>query len=277
MLSTRYYLEKHFYMIAMILVLIGALNWGFIALFQLDLVKKIFPKCMQTIVYILVALSAVYLAIQRDAYLPFLGESVFPANLLNERVPTKFNLQVPVQVDPNSYVVYWASTEPGTNTTSTSTPNWKVAYDQYQNSGIVRANANGLAVLKLNCPQRYTVGLINHTLYKHVHYRVAKDYVWLSRVMTVNVEKQCEGFANANANANINEGFSAITNFDGSGNYHTLDFTAPNLPDTADYAKEDKMPMLDNQPEESENYENKYNHNKKKNPLRDENFLVYSN
>lgn len=255
-------------MLAIILVLIGAINWGFIALFQIDLVKKLFPRCTQTLIYILVAIAAVYLAIQRDTYLPFLGESVFPANLLTERVPTKFNLQVPVQVAPNSYVVYWASTEPGTGA---ETPNWKMAYDQYQNSGIVRSNEQGLATLKLNCPQRYTVGLFNNTLYKHVHYRVAKDNIWLSRVMTVNVEKQCEGFAN------INEGFSAFSNFDGSGNFHTLDFTTPNLPDTAEYAKEDKMPMLDNQPEESENYENKYNHNKKKNPLRDENFLAYSN
>ena len=265
MLTTRDYISKHLHMIAIILVLIGAINWGSVALFQLDLVKKLFPKCLQFVVYILVAIAAVYLAVQRDTYLPFLGESVFPANLLTERVPTKYNLQVPVQVTPNSYVVYWASTEPNKN--DIETPNWKAAYDQYQNSGIVRSNEQGLATLKLNCPKRYTVGLMNRTLYKHVHYRVAKDNIWLSSVKTVNVEKQCEGFANINTN----EGFSAFSNFDGSGDYHTLDFTTPNMPDTADYLPDAKMPMLDGQPEDE--YDNDIN----KKPKHDENFLAYSN
>lgn len=264
MLTIRDYIFKHLHMLAIILVLIGAINWGFVALFQIDLVKKLFPKCLQFIVYILVALAAIYLAVQRDTYLPFLGDSIFPANLLTERVPTKYNLQVPVQVAPNSFVVYWASTEPGTSATSIGTPNWKAAYDQYQNSGIVRSNERGLATLKLNCPQRYTVGLLNRTLYKHVHYRVAKNNIWLSAVKTVNVEKQCEGFANM-------EGFSAFSNFDGSGDYHTLDFTTPNMPDTADYLPDAKMPMLDGQPEDE------YDSDKNKKPKRDENFLAYSN
>jgi uncharacterized membrane protein YuzA (DUF378 family) len=224
--STHFYWLKHLYMLCIILVLVGALNWGFIALFNIDLVKFIMPRSLVTVVYLLVATAALYLAVQRDTYLPFLGNSVLPTYILSEKVPSKFNLEVPVRVEPNALVVYWAATE----YSGAEIQNWKIAYDQFQNSGVVRADDKGLVTLKLNCPRRYKVGLIERTLYKHVHYRVAKDNVWLSPVYTVNVENQCANFENY------------------------LDFTIPDLPDTTDRQKPDKFPYLDNQPEDEENF-----------------------
>lgn len=52
-------------MIAMILVIIGALNWGLIGLFGFDLVAAIFgPMSMLSrIIYVLVGLAGVYIAI----------------------------------------------------------------------------------------------------------------------------------------------------------------------------------------------------------------------
>lgn len=49
---------------ALILVIIGGLNWGLIGLFKLDLVKSIFGDmtAISRIIYILVGLSAIYLA-----------------------------------------------------------------------------------------------------------------------------------------------------------------------------------------------------------------------
>lgn len=55
---------KALHMLAFILVLIGALNWGLIGLMNLNLVEILFssmPGIVQ-IVYILVGASAVYLA-----------------------------------------------------------------------------------------------------------------------------------------------------------------------------------------------------------------------
>jgi uncharacterized membrane protein YuzA (DUF378 family) len=52
--------------IALVLVLVGALNWGLVGFFKFDLVASIFGKLsiLSRIVYALVGLSAVYIAIQ---------------------------------------------------------------------------------------------------------------------------------------------------------------------------------------------------------------------
>jgi uncharacterized membrane protein YuzA (DUF378 family) len=49
-------------MIALILVLVGGINWGLVGLFQFDLVATIFGvgNIISNIVYVLVGLSAVY-------------------------------------------------------------------------------------------------------------------------------------------------------------------------------------------------------------------------
>lgn len=51
--------------IALILVIIGGLNWGLVGLFDFDLVAAIFGamSVISRIIYILVGLSAIYLAI----------------------------------------------------------------------------------------------------------------------------------------------------------------------------------------------------------------------
>ncbi len=51
--------------IALILVIIGALNWGLVGLFSFDLVAAIFGamSALSRIVYTLVGLSALYIAV----------------------------------------------------------------------------------------------------------------------------------------------------------------------------------------------------------------------
>jgi uncharacterized membrane protein YuzA (DUF378 family) len=49
--------------IALVLVIMGGLNWGLVGLFQFDLVKAILGSIpvLQNIVYVLVGLAAAYL------------------------------------------------------------------------------------------------------------------------------------------------------------------------------------------------------------------------
>lgn len=48
--------------IAVVLVIIGALNWGLVGLFQKDLVKAIFGEsALARVIYVLVGLSGLYL------------------------------------------------------------------------------------------------------------------------------------------------------------------------------------------------------------------------
>lgn len=50
--------------VAVVLVIVGGLNWGLVGLFSFDLVAAIFGMTIiSKIVYILVALAAIYLAI----------------------------------------------------------------------------------------------------------------------------------------------------------------------------------------------------------------------
>ena len=52
--------------IAQILILVGALNWGCIGLFQVDVVKELFGYGkLTTMVYNLVGFAALYLIIKR--------------------------------------------------------------------------------------------------------------------------------------------------------------------------------------------------------------------
>lgn len=56
---------KMLHMVAFALVIVGALNWGLVGLFQMNLVETIFGGMGLTdIVYILVGASAVYIAFQ---------------------------------------------------------------------------------------------------------------------------------------------------------------------------------------------------------------------
>jgi uncharacterized protein len=50
--------------LAIVLVVVGGLNWGLVGLFQFDLVATLFGEAslLSNIVYILVGLSAVYVA-----------------------------------------------------------------------------------------------------------------------------------------------------------------------------------------------------------------------
>lgn len=51
--------------IALILVIIGGLNWGLVGIFQADIVNSIFGSVpvLAAIIYIIIGLAAVYLAI----------------------------------------------------------------------------------------------------------------------------------------------------------------------------------------------------------------------
>jgi len=51
--------------VALVLVLVGALNWGLVGFFQFDLVKAIFGdmSVLSRIIYALVGISAIYVAV----------------------------------------------------------------------------------------------------------------------------------------------------------------------------------------------------------------------
>ncbi len=167
-------------MIAVFLVLVGGIAWGWMALSGKNPVAKMLGK-RAWIVYGLVGISAIVLMfIGRNVFLPFLGPTVFPCAALEEREPEGANTSVQVQVKPGAKVLYWAA-EPAMDGLKTL-HNWKEAYGSYKNVGVTTADDSGMAVLRVRNPQSYTVP--TRTLAPHIHYRICMKDGWMSQVET---------------------------------------------------------------------------------------------
>lgn len=180
----RLVLKKKFEMFTLLLVIVGALNWGLVGAFDFNLVtwiaKNTFAS-LENIVYVLVGLSALFHILSRNFYLPFLGDSVFPCESMATKVPINADTQVKIEVAPNSNIIYWAAEQ---HNEVMENP-W-VAYAENSNAGVVRSDVNGVAVLKFRKPASYKVGLGGwKTLAPHVHYRVCTSPGMLSQVKTV--------------------------------------------------------------------------------------------
>jgi uncharacterized membrane protein YuzA (DUF378 family) len=177
------FVGKWLHLIAAVLVLVGGLNWGVVGLSGVNVVALIMGRgVVANTVYVLVGLSALWLAFQRSTYLPFLGETVMPCSLLAERVPEHADMEVELHGQtPGAKVLFWA-TEPATEGLE-RIKNWQQAYLEYANAGVAVVNAGGHATLRLRKPQPYTVPMKGR-LEAHVHWRVCGDNGFLGPVQT---------------------------------------------------------------------------------------------
>jgi uncharacterized membrane protein YuzA (DUF378 family) len=164
----------------LVLVFVGALNWGSTAFGYnvVDIVSRNINelcKCnlyLDKIIYVLVALSAVKLILDRDTWLPFLGKNVLPCSLIPMR-EIKGDTVVTVNVKPNTRVAYWASLPQKSDVI----PDVVTAYGDYSNAGVVMSDATGKAMLVINKGTDYYVPrhLYNKKIKRHVHYRELCD------------------------------------------------------------------------------------------------------
>ena len=186
-------LHKKAHIVAIGLVIIGAVNWGLVGTIKVDLVAKLFGKgLLARSLYILIGLAGLSLMFHRDTYLPFLGESIMPCSILTNRAPSGATRDVKVKVNPGAKVLYWAS-EPATEHLK-EINNWQKAYTDYENAGVATADVNGEAVLKVREPQAYTVPLKGR-LEPHIHFRICGDGGWMGQVKTVFLsDGHVEGF-----------------------------------------------------------------------------------
>lgn len=187
------YMSKLAFKVAMVLLIIGGLNWLLVGGFQFDLVKTLFGKgFVARTIYILVGISALAIMFNRDTYLPFLGETVMPCSMLPEKTPPGATTEVRVSVPPRSKILYWAA-EPATEHLK-GINTWKQAYLKYENAGVVSADDSGVAILKVRKPQAYTVPFRGR-LEPHVHFRICGENGMLGRIKTVFLEDgRVEGF-----------------------------------------------------------------------------------
>ena len=172
----RGYWKSKMNMIFFAIVLVGAINWGTTA-FGYNLVTLLNNFLNQSlnmnlpidkVIYIIVALSAIYLGMRRDSWLPFLGYSVLPETLIPVKEINDATITVQVKVKPNSKVAYWAA-KPTDETELI--PDVIKAYGSYENAGVVMSDANGIAKLPIKESTEYKIPS-GRVLKRHVHYRV---------------------------------------------------------------------------------------------------------
>jgi hypothetical protein len=148
---------------AMALILVGSLVMAGIGVASTR-------SMVARIMYGIIIIAALSISLHRDTYLPFLGSTVMPCSILEERVPEHADTEVSLNgITPGAKVLYWA-TEPATNGLATIA-DWRRAYLDFANAGVAVADAGGHVVLRIRKPQPYTVPT-GRRLEAHVHWRV---------------------------------------------------------------------------------------------------------
>ena len=133
-------------------------------------------------------LCVIHFSLNRNYYLPFLGDTIFPTGLLGDNiVPNMSDLTINLKIKPNTKIVYWAA-EPceSTNSCEKSIMAWD-AYKNYENSGITTSNSTGIALLKVRSPQFYKVPFKSGLIKPHIHYREMLANGMLSKIHTYKV------------------------------------------------------------------------------------------
>jgi uncharacterized membrane protein YuzA (DUF378 family) len=186
-------MNKGVFFVLMIIIIIGSLNWLSVGL-GMNVLERIFgsSSIIPRIIYVIVGISALAIAFDRDTYLPFLGPTVVPCALIPETIPKGADTTIEVMVTPGAKVLYWAA-EPSTDGLK-KINDWRGAYLQFMNAGATKADSDGTAALLLRKPQPYTVPWKGR-LEPHVHFRVCGENGMMGRIQTVyTADGRVEGF-----------------------------------------------------------------------------------
>lgn len=184
------YIEKTIYMYAKVLILLTVINLAISVVYPdynilLTIVRT--PKNIR-ILYIIVALLALWVGFKRETYLPFLGECVLPPTVLKpgSNVSGDKLVQLEIEVGDAQQIVWWGS-QPATGIEPN--PDVMKAYGDYMNSGVAKVE-KGVAKIAFLCPQEYLVKktLITKHLKKHIHYREVHNNGMLGAIKTINVD-----------------------------------------------------------------------------------------
>ena len=191
-------INAYIYILVKIIVIIGSLSWGLMAIDKkyniVEIIGSQLPieynESFQKTIYIIFALSAVYIMLQRKTFLPFLDVTIAPLNrFLKETKQKDFELEVVVNAKGSEKVLYWASNKDTVkdknNLNKKETDDHTKAYGNFENSGISIVDKDGKAKLYIKCPKKYYV-MYNKILPQHLHYRTITNGK-LDEVKTINI------------------------------------------------------------------------------------------
>lgn len=154
-------------MLSQLVVLLATIFWTSGALMKNMDESSVAAKLWLAVVLV----AALWLLIQRDTYLPFLGMSAFPpAAIMSERIPERADTEIMLPLEgvaDGSRVIYWGA---GPDKKTVVSNPWD-AYGDYGNTGVAVVR-NGVAKIRFQCPTQYKVPMSWKALEKHIHYRV---------------------------------------------------------------------------------------------------------
>jgi hypothetical protein len=153
-----------------------------------DIFNYINNNKFKKVILTLLSIYSLYLLLNRNTYLPFLGETVLPSKLLcnnqtNNNIINNNNLiHLKINTDKNTEkIIWWAADSDNPNVVI---DNPKDAYKKYNNSGVSLVY-DGVSEVVLLCPKSYIAG--GRELPKHLHYRESKKDI-LGDVKTINID-----------------------------------------------------------------------------------------
>ena len=183
------YKEKANDKIVRCIIVIGGLLHGLNALLNTNVLVHIFGNILTRLIFVGIAIVTSLVACERDYYLPFLGDCVFPSGLLAPHVtPNGGDTIVNANVPANTKVIYWAA-EPCYEDCDIPVMAWD-AYKNYTNSGVATSDNMGCVKFMVRGPQAYDVPYKENTLTPHVHYRYLKHNGMFSKIYTVKVDEK---------------------------------------------------------------------------------------
>lgn len=164
-------------MIALALVLFVVFDRAYMAFWA----KKYNPSSWRKIVLVLATAAALWIAVKRDSWLPFLGEAVLPPSTLLVSSPTFADRALVVKAPAGATrCVYWAAS----NKAGTVAEGPEQAYGQFGNAGTAMV-IDGVASLKYRRPGSYK--LRGGVKGPHVHYRFVFPDGMMGPVKTTDV------------------------------------------------------------------------------------------
>ena len=182
-----HYYKKQAFAFAMLLLVIGGVNWGILAVTGTNAIQYITGKntLIANAIFLFVGIAALFLGFARDSYLPFLGPAVLPCSLLKVQTPEGADYEKRVLVKPGVKVMYWAA-EPA-NADLQTIADWRHAYLGFRNAGVAVADEDGYVSLRVRKPQPYSVP-IKGELHPNIHLRACMNNGFIGPVETVSLD-----------------------------------------------------------------------------------------
>jgi len=182
-------IEVYIKMIFIIFILIGAINWGSVGLFNYNFINKLtsifggLGYNIEKTLYVLVGLSAIFLLFRRETYLPMIGEMAISNPSIDYTPEITEPIEYKIENLPKkAKVLYWTS-----KGLMSSFPNPIDKYADFFTSGVTTVDENGIAILITSKPLQFVDSTKIINTYLHYRYWIGPGLA--SKIFSIKLNK----------------------------------------------------------------------------------------